>query len=108
MSSACGEHKPVLVGGIGEINFGKQYREGNRVYDSNAIAVCLKASSIGNAGGYSSLYLVKVKCAAMRGRYDENGKIEQQLEIREDGLTNTITTVTKDNLVIEKVVKGVR
>lgn len=50
--------KPELVGGIGEKNFGKQYRQGNRVYDSNSIAMALTASPVGNAGGYSYLYLV--------------------------------------------------
>lgn len=49
---------PRLVGGIGEINFGKQYRLGNRVYDANEIAMCLTASPVGNAGGYSYLYKV--------------------------------------------------
>jgi hypothetical protein len=48
-----------LVGGIGEINFGKQFRQGNRVYDSNAIAMALLSQPIGNAGGYSYLYCVK-------------------------------------------------
>lgn len=38
---------------------------------------------------------------AMRGRYNSEGKVEQQLESRKDNLTNTITTVTKDNLVVE-------
>lgn len=38
---------------------------------------------------------------AIRGRYDENGKIEQKIELRKDGTTNTITTVEKDNIVIE-------
>lgn len=38
---------------------------------------------------------------AMRGRYNSEGKVEQQLEPRKDNLTNTITTVTKDNLVAE-------
>ena len=51
-------HKPILVGGIGEKNFGKQFRQGNRVYDSNAIAMCLNAQPVGNAGGYSYLYVV--------------------------------------------------
>ena len=41
----------------------------------------------------------------MRGRYDEAGKIQQQLEPRYDGRTNTITTVTKDNLIIENRLK---
>ena len=51
--------KPILVGGVGEKNFGKQYRQGNRIYDSNAIAMCLVAAPIGNAGGMSYLYLVR-------------------------------------------------
>lgn len=38
LSSACGD-KPQLVGGIGEINFGKQFRQGNRVYDSDHVAI---------------------------------------------------------------------
>ena len=48
--------EPKLVGGIGEKNFGKQYRQGNRVYDSNTIAMCLTAHPVGNAGGNSYLY----------------------------------------------------
>lgn len=42
--------EPVLVGGIGEINFGKQFRQGNRVYDSGHIAMCLLAQPVGNTG----------------------------------------------------------
>ena len=53
------EINPELVGGIGEKNFGKQYRQGNRVYDSDSIAMCLKAQPVGNSGGYSYLYAVK-------------------------------------------------
>jgi DNA (cytosine-5)-methyltransferase 1 len=48
---------PKLVGGLGEINFGKQYRQGNRVYDSESVAMCLTAQPLGNAGGNSYLYL---------------------------------------------------
>jgi DNA-cytosine methyltransferase len=40
-------------------------------------------------------------CVAQRGRYDENGKIQQQLEPRLDGKTNTLTTVQKDNMVFD-------
>ena len=63
---ACGDKRviepdvnPQLVGGIGEKNFGKQYRQGNRVYDSDAIAMALNAQPVGNAGGYSYLYAVE-------------------------------------------------
>ena len=51
-------HKPILLTGFGEINFGKQYHQGNRVYDSRAIAMALNAEPVGNTGGYSYLYLV--------------------------------------------------
>lgn len=37
---------------------------------------------------------------ASRGRYNEDGKIEQNYEIRGNECTNTITTVQKDNLVL--------
>lgn len=55
------QYKPHFLGGFGKINFGKQYRQGNRVYDSNAVAMCLNAQPVGNVGGYSYLYLVKEK-----------------------------------------------
>lgn len=51
--------EPILIGGIGEINFGKQWRQGNRVYDSNGIAACLMAQPVGNCGGNSYLYKVE-------------------------------------------------
>lgn len=37
---------------------------------------------------------------AYRGRYNENGKIFQNLELRNDGVSNTITSVPKDNVVV--------
>lgn len=40
-------------------------------------------------------------CVAMRGRYNNDGSISQRLEPRLDGLSNTITTVQKDNLILE-------
>ena len=53
--------KPVLVGGFGRKNFGKQYRQGNRIYSAEHIAMALNSSPVGNTGGYSYLYLVKNK-----------------------------------------------
>ena len=44
-------------------------------------------------------------CVAQRGRYTENG-IEQHYEAREDGKTNVLTTVQKDNQVCEPVRVG--
>jgi len=42
----------------------------------------------------------KVLCGAVRGRYNDEGKIHQQLELRFDGKTNSLTTVQKDNVVV--------
>lgn len=61
--------------------------------------MCLTAQPLGNAGGYSYLYAVG---AAMRGRYNSDGKTEQKIEVRNDELSNAITTVQKDSLVVEK------
>ncbi len=38
----------------------------------------------------------------MRGRHNFEGKIEQKIEVRDDGLSNAITTVQKDSLVVDK------
>ena len=46
--------------------------------------------------------LAEPVCVAQRGRMS-NGKWQQQFEPRFDGKTNTITTVTKDNLVGEPI-----
>lgn len=62
------EINPKLVGGIGEKNFGKQYRQGNRVYDSDEIAMALNAQPVGNVGGYSYLYAVEEKQPKIRWR----------------------------------------
>ena len=53
---------PILLGGVGEENeFGTQYRQGNRVYSSNAVAMCLNSQPIGNTGGNSYLYNVNYR-----------------------------------------------
>lgn len=62
-----------VIGGIGEINFGKQFREGNRVYDGTKIATALKAASVGNAGGTTNLYSVPVEVKQI-GRRNRPGR----------------------------------
>jgi hypothetical protein len=39
---------------------------------------------------------------AMRGRYKDNGSTEQQLEVTDEEVSNCITTVQKDSLVVKK------
>ena len=60
---------PVLLGGVGEENeFGTQYRQGNRVYSSNAVAMCLTSQPIGNTGGNSYLYNVNYRIRKLTPR----------------------------------------
>lgn len=48
-------------------------------------------------GGHKQMGVLEMSIAASRGRGESN---EQKLEVRKDGLTNAITTVQKDNLVL--------
>ena len=59
---------PILLGGFGDINFGKQYRQGNRVYASWETAMALTAQPLGNTGGYTYLYVVRE--TSDKGRMD--------------------------------------
>lgn len=85
---------PELVGGIGEINFGKQYRQGNRVYSSDKTAMCLMAQPVGNTGGYSYLYDVDYKvrkltpkeCWRLMGFRDEHIDRAKELGISDSSL----------------------
>ncbi len=61
--------------------------------------MALLSCPVGNAGGFSYLYAIG---AAMRGRYNSDGKIEQKIEMRNDELSNALTTVQKDSLVVIK------
>ena len=53
---------------------------------------------IGNANGY-------VSGGAIRGRYNDDGSIQQQLELRSDNKTNSLTTVQKDNVVVTRCIQ---
>jgi DNA (cytosine-5)-methyltransferase 1 len=49
---------PVCIGGVGEINYGKQFRPGNRIYDDNAVACAITANPVGNCGVPTAMYAV--------------------------------------------------
>lgn len=63
-----------------------------RVYSSAGLSPTLTTMGGGNQ---------EPKIVASRGRYREDGTIEQHFEPRIDGLTNSLTTVQKDNYVAE-------
>src|SRR5699024_10933908 len=101
------EPKLEFVGGLKEdkkwLDDGKDnsrnFSQGSRVYDSRGLATALTAQGVGGKGGHSGLYKVpEPKIAASRGRGANN---EQQLEVNKDDTSNALTTVEKDNYVLE-------
>lgn len=87
------EVKPKVIGGIGEKNFGKQYREGNRIYDGDKIATALKASNVGCAGGTTNLYSVAVGAAE---RIRDSGP---QIEVNNEEISNALTSNMSHSMV---------
>lgn len=91
--------------------------KGNKSQDQRAFYINGKHGTLPANGGGSK---VKVCGGAIRGRYIVDGKrqdhkmktaglTEQRLEVRNDGKTNTLTTVQKDNVVVlqnESATKG--
>ena len=65
------------------------------VWDKESCSPCLNTMQ----GGGREPHVIDCKAIAMRGR-GEPGHIEQNLEIRGD-IANTLTSVEKDNLVME-------
>ena len=116
------EVKKLDVEQLGHIEKGTGSHQSNIVYDENGLSPCICA---GIGVKQQPTMILDKQIVAMRGRETaclsqkrteygkeirkayENHEIEeqrknmQQLEPRTDGLTNTITTVQKDNLVLE-------
>lgn len=67
--------------------------QGYRVYSAEGIGCCLQSQS-GGVGAKTGLY-----CVASRGRNTE-GKYQQTAELRDDGLTNSLTSFSKDNYIL--------
>ena len=63
-----------------------------RIYDDNGISPSLTTMQ----GGHRQPFII-----ASRGRYGEDGKIEQHYEPNLEGVSNTLTTVQKDNYVCD-------
>jgi len=81
---------------------GKQPYQQNRVYDVNGVMTTLDTDS-----GRKNILVDDLKIGAIRGRNPQNPKsrqsgleTKQMLEINENGTSNALTTVQKDNVVI--------
>lgn len=82
------EHKINIIGKINSSQDGL-------IHDKEGICQCL------SAGHGNSPKILDISNGAIRGRYNGEGIVQQRLELRNDGNSNTITTVEKDNVVIE-------
>lgn len=104
-------NKLQILGGIGDKKWGENsYPQGYSVYSIDGIA-CTQTANGGGLGARTGLYKINnsepLICAS-RGRNPENPSdrtagihLEQRLEINYSGTSNTITTVQKDNYVLE-------
>ena len=80
-------------------NDGKQHQS-NTIYKSSGVAPTLCARDYKDP--------IKILIGASRGRYDKNGNIVQNLELNTTGKTNTLTTVQKDNYVVDAINHRIR
>lgn len=74
------------IGKLKDGNYGTCGSIQDRVYDARGISPTLTTNP---------------RIVAMRGRPDDDGRNVQNLELRPDDCSNALTTVQKDNLVIE-------
>ena len=92
---------------LGFMDNGTGQHQSNTVIGINGVSPALTTLQGGTQqiklleGEYSG----KVISCAMRGRYDENGKVNQHLEPN-DEFANCITSVEKDSMVLEVQDKG--
>lgn len=110
---------PECLGGIGEkkSNGGRQYYQQDRVYDGEGIALTIPAQLPGGSNIYLFCDLLddgNLICR-MVGRDPEHptarvkgAPTEQMLEPRLDGNCGTLTTVQKDNIVLEQSIAAMR
>jgi len=76
------------------------YEKSERCYFADGISPTLTSTSAGNEKIIvEGCKVEKTVAAAMRGRYNETGKIEQQIEVSDREYANTITSVQKDSMV---------
>lgn len=109
--SMTGVIEPSIIK-VGQLD--SSFDQSGRVYSAEGVAPTVMSNSHGKtSGGYTSpkVLVDEPFIVASRGRNPENpsdrttgSPTEQRLEANTNGVTNTITTVAKDNYVMEPVV----
>ena len=91
------------------------YEQSGRVYSSDGISPTIMSNSHGNtSGGYTSPKVIDPFICASRGRNPENPTdrtagipTEKRFEPNFSGCSNTLTTVQKDNYVVEPTINKI-
>lgn len=91
---------------LGFMDNGTGKHQSNTVYDENAL--CPNITTV-EGGGTQQIKVCESQIVAMRGRNPDNpsdrtvgSPIEQRLEVNMQGMSNCLTSVQKDNMVLEK------
>lgn len=90
---------------LGFMDNGTGKHQSNTVYDENAL--CPNITTI-EGGGTQQIKVCESQIVAMRGRNPDNpsdrtvgSPTEQRLEVNTQGMSNCLTSVQKDNMVLE-------
>lgn len=91
---------------LGFMDSGTGKHQSNTVYDENAL--CPNITTV-EGGGTQQIKVCESQIVAMRGRNPDNpsdrttgSQTEQRLEVNMQGMSNCLTSVQKDNLLLEK------
>jgi DNA (cytosine-5)-methyltransferase 1 len=71
----------------------------NKVKEDNIVGTITQHCS--RSGMTNGFKVIEPMIVAQRGRYNEDGTTSQQLEPNQNGTTNTLTAVQKDNMVTD-------
>lgn len=100
------EPKILEVKQLGFMDNGTGKHQSNTVYDENAL--CPNITTV-EGGGTQQIKICESQIVAMRGRNPDNpsdrtagNPTEQRLEVNMQGTSNCLTSVQKDNMVLEK------
>lgn len=106
-----GGREPMIIDKVKQLGFmdnGTGQHQSNTVYDVNM--VCPNITTVKDGGTQQIKILTEPTIVAMRGRNPDNPSdrtvgalTEQRLEPNSQGICNTLTTVQKDNLVMEQI-----
>lgn len=105
------EPKILEVKQLGFMDNGTGKRQSNTVYDENAL--CPNITTV-EGGGTKQIKICESQIVAMRGRNPDNpsdrtagNPTEQRLEVNMQGTSNCLTSVQKDNLLLENNIQKV-